>query len=60
MNTGRRGVITYRRSNKLIYGVTGPERTLIDITVRPFYSGGPKAVLEAYRQAKDVVSIQKL
>ena len=33
------------------------ERTLIDITVRPNYAGGIYQVLEAYRAAKDRVSI---
>jgi predicted transcriptional regulator of viral defense system len=37
--------------------VTGIERTLIDIAVRPAYSGGVFQVLDAYRGAKDRVSI---
>jgi len=31
--------------------VTGIERTLIDITVRPAYAGGPASVLAAFRRA---------
>ena len=37
--------------------VTKLERTLIDITVRPTYAGGVYQVLEAYRAAKDRVSV---
>jgi hypothetical protein len=33
--------------------VTGLERTLIDIVVRPAYSGGPDQILAAYAAAKD-------
>jgi hypothetical protein len=40
--------------------VTNLERTLIDITVRPAYSGGVFQVLEAYRAAKDRVSTNRL
>jgi hypothetical protein len=40
--------------------VTGIERTLIDITVRPTYAGGVEHVLEAYRRARDQVSIPKM
>ncbi len=40
--------------------VTGVERTLIDITVRPIYAGGPTEVLKAYQAAAKIVSIKKL
>ena len=50
MNTGEAGV-----ENRLITGtgirVTNIERTLIDMVVRPIYSGGPTKVLEAYQLA---------
>ena len=36
------------------------ERTLIDITVRPMYAGGAHQVLEAYRGAKERLSISTL
>lgn len=40
--------------------VTKLERTLIDITVRPAYGGGVFQVLEAYRSAKDRISVGTL
>jgi hypothetical protein len=40
--------------------LTGIERTLIDIAVRPFYSGGTEEVQKAYIKARGKVSIDKL
>lgn len=40
--------------------VAGLERTLIDIAVRPSYAGGVFQVVEAYRRAKDRVSVGTL
>lgn len=40
--------------------VTRIERTLIDIAVRPAYAGGVYQVLEAYKIAKDKVSVSTL
>ncbi len=40
--------------------VTSLERTLIDITVRPAYSGGVPHVLEAYRRARSRLSVAHL
>lgn len=40
--------------------VTNLERTLIDITVRPIYAGGVSSVLEAYRNARESLSLNKL
>jgi len=40
--------------------VTGLERTLIDITVRPVYSGGINEVLTAFSRASKIVSVNKL
>ena len=39
--------------NKKNYSLTDIERTLIDITVRPSYSGGVFEVLKIYKNAKD-------
>ena len=64
-NTGYLGVEEYedgtsrnRRTGKT--RVTNLERTLIDIAVRPIYSGGVFEVLKAYRLAKERVSVNKL
>jgi len=40
--------------------VTGVERTLIDATVRPNYAGGVFEVLNAFRQAADRVSANRM
>jgi hypothetical protein len=40
--------------------VTSLERTLIDITVRPGYSSGVPAVLQAFRLARGRISVTKL
>jgi hypothetical protein len=51
------------RSNT-VFGVnlpiTGLERTLVDITVRPAYAGGVTEVLKAYERAADTLSVNKL
>jgi hypothetical protein len=66
-NTGELGVIedvrpdlagTALRPAKI--RLTNIERTLIDITVRPVYAGGVSEVLNAYRNAKDRVSVNRL
>jgi predicted transcriptional regulator of viral defense system len=40
--------------------VTSIERTLIDITVRPIYAGGPIEVLNAFKKAAGQISIIRL
>ena len=40
--------------------VTNLERTLIDATVRPGYAGGVAGVLDAYRRAREAISVSKL
>lgn len=55
-NSNRLGIIPYRD----IYLVTDLERTLIDVTVRPFYAGGVVEVLSAYEKAKGKLDVFKL
>jgi len=50
--------ITSSEDEKII--TTDIERTLIDITVRPFYSGGVFEVVSAFKKAAQNVSINKL
>lgn len=40
--------------------VTSLERTLIDATVRPGYAGGVASVLEAYRRAREELTVSRL
>lgn len=50
------GIVKFRDQ----YAVSDLERTLIDISVRPFYSGGITQVLEAFINAKDKLDTKKL
>lgn len=52
MHTKQMGVESTETERGIPARVTGLERTLIDITVRPFYSGGIFEVLEAFRRAR--------
>lgn len=54
------GVITITNDAGETNAVTDIERSLIDITVRPIYSGGIYEVLSAFRNAAKRVSINKL
>jgi hypothetical protein len=56
-HTGRLEVVPVPTMTGEMVDVTGIERTLIDITVRPAYAGGVYQVLEAYKSAKDRVSV---
>lgn len=58
--TGQLGVIEIEGPHNETIRVTNVERTLIDITVRPAYSGGAYEVLNAFRLAKNRASINKL
>jgi hypothetical protein len=59
-STDRLGVETLKGPSGEDVDVTNIERTLIDIAVRPSYAGGVYQVLEAFRSAKDRVSVSKL
>ena len=63
-NTGQLGVITdsvtYDNNQQISVRLTNVERTLIDITVRPTYSGGVFEVLKAFTLAKEQVSVNAL
>jgi predicted transcriptional regulator of viral defense system len=59
-NTGRLGVISKRTSDDSVINVTDLERTLIDIAVRPIYSGGVAEVANAFRSAAPNVSANRL
>jgi predicted transcriptional regulator of viral defense system len=60
MHTGQLGVIELiGEKGEKIY-LTGIERTLIDIVVRPVYSGGVSEVLNIYRRASQKTSVRHL
>ncbi len=59
-NTEQLGVEERRGLKSEIFRVTNLERTLIDIVVRPSYADGPENVLEAYRGAKEQMSVDAL
>jgi hypothetical protein len=58
--TGKLGVVSLPRNPGEVLSVTGLERTLIDIVVRPEYSGGPYQILEAFKSARDRMSVNVL
>jgi hypothetical protein len=59
-HTGQLGVETQILSGAGRIAMTSLERTLIDVTVRPEYAGGVHQILEAYQQAANKVSINRL
>lgn len=58
--TNQLGVIDIEPSPGEKLRVTGLERTLIDIAVRPAYAGGVAEVAAAYENAKSAVSVNTL
>lgn len=60
-NTNKLGV-----NSKKVFGFSMPvkttdiERSLIDCTVRPAYSGGIEEILDAFKEAKDLINVDKL
>lgn len=64
MHTNQLGVVneqvSYDDDTKISVRLTNIERTLIDITVRPVYSGGVFEVQKAFRLANDQVSVNAL
>ncbi len=46
--------------NNVVLPVTSIERTLIDIAIRPNYSGGVNEVLKAFKMAKGKISVNRL
>lgn len=60
MFTDNLGITEINDSDGNSLRLTNIERTLIDITVRPEYSGGIYEVLKSYQLAKDKVSINHL
>lgn len=59
-NTNQLGVVARRRTNAGAVRVTDTERTLLDATVRPAYSGGIAVVARAFELAKESLSVNKL
>jgi predicted transcriptional regulator of viral defense system len=59
-NTGGLGVEELSGAAQERLRVTNIERTLIDLVVRPTYAGGIVNVVQAYRAAKEKVSINRL
>jgi hypothetical protein len=58
--TGQLGVTRSQNPTGGELRYTNLERTLIDATVRPAYSGGVAAVLDAYKHARTTLSISRL
>lgn len=60
MYTGRYGVTKQTTNQSGQIQLTDIEWTLVDISVRPIYSGGVYDVLEIYKRAQEYVSPEKL
>jgi len=60
LHTGNIGVVELPSPAGETLRITEIERTLIDIAVRPEYSGGVFEVLQAYRRASGKISVNRL
>jgi hypothetical protein len=58
--TDKSDIIVKRGPHRLAVRVTNLERTLVDCVVRPGYAGGAHKVLDAFKRAKDEVSVRRL
>lgn len=58
--TGQLGVTSIEDETGNIIRVSDVERTLIDSTVRPVYSGSIRSVIKCYTTAADLISIERL
>lgn len=58
-NVGKLGVENFNYKG-IIIQATSIERTLIDMTVRPDYSGGPEKILDAFKRAKGKLVVSNL
>jgi len=59
-NTGKLGVISMKGPHKEKIFLTDIERTLIDIAIRPQYSGGVSNVLNVYRKVIQNISAERI
>lgn len=59
-NTNQLGVVAIETSSREKLRVTDLERTLIDIVVRPNYSGGISEIAKAYSEAAEQISVNRL
>ena len=59
-NSNRLGVHQIEGERRMQIDVTGLERTLIDITVRPGYAGGVNNVLECFRASRGRIDSKEL
>ena len=60
LNTNNLGVVEIEPPDSGKLQLTNIERTLIDIAVRPFYSGGTVEVQKAYIKARGKISTERL
>lgn len=56
---GNKNITTIKYKNSIL-PISSVERTLIDIIVRPDYSGGVTEVIDAFKSAKSNISVSKL